>query len=282
MALTPPDFDYLCKMIRERSAIVLEPGKEYLVESRLQPLAMRNGYNSLGALVATLKAQPYNGIHRQVVEALTTNETTFFRDIHPFEALKKYVIPNLMGKRKNERRLTIWSAACSSGQEAYSIALLLKENFPSLQDWNIRIMATDLSQEMLRRTREGRYSQLEVNRGLPIPLLMKYFVRQGLEWEIREDLRRMIEVRELNLAKEWGPLPAFDIVFIRNVMIYFDLPMKRTILAKIRQHLRPDGYLFLGGAETTLNLDESFVRIPFEKASGYQLGQKEGYAILGK
>lgn len=282
MALTPPDFDYLCKMIRERSAIVLEPGKEYLVESRLQPLATRNGFSSLTSFVANLRLQPFNGVHRAVVEALTTNETTFFRDCHPFEALKKLVLPTLLEKRRTERRLTIWSAACSSGQEAYSIALTLRENFPQIQDWSIRILATDLSQEMLQRTREGRYSQLEVNRGLPIPLLMKYFTRQGLEWQIREDLRRMVEVRELNLAKEWGPLPAFDIIFIRNVMIYFDLEMKRAILGKIRRLLRPDGYLFLGGAETTLNLDDAFVRVPFEKASAYQLGQKEKYAVLGK
>jgi chemotaxis protein methyltransferase CheR len=273
MALCSADFDYLCKLIRDRSAIVLEPGKEYLVEARLGPLAQRTGLGTIAALVSTLRNQPFNGIHTQVVEALTTNETTFFRDVHPFEALKKTVLPELIEKRKHEKRLLLWSAASSSGQEAYSLAMLIREHFPVLATWDVRILATDLSREMVQRTREGCYSQLEINRGLPVPLLLKYFTKQGLTWQIHADLRKMIDARELNLAKDWGYLPQMDIIFMRNVMIYFDLAMKRTILAKLRVLLRPEGYLFLGGAETTLNLDDSFERVSFDKASGYRAGK---------
>jgi chemotaxis protein methyltransferase CheR len=272
MAVTRADFDYLSKLVREQSAIVLEPGKEYLVESRLIPLARKEGFDSLGSLVASLRASKFNGIHRKVVEAMTTNETTFFRDLQPFEVLKQIVLPALIEKRSAERRLNIWSAASSSGQEPYSLAMLLREHFPALASWDIGILATDISREMLDRTREGRYNQLEVNRGLPAPLLIKYFQKQGLEWQISEELRRMIEVRELNLAAEWGRIPPIDIVLMRNVLIYFDTEMKKVILRKLRQVLSPGGYLFLGAAETTMNINDSFTRIPFEKTFYYQSG----------
>lgn len=271
MAISSFDFDYLCKLVHDSSAIVLEPGKEYLLESRLLPLARREGFDTLNALVTNLRANSVNGMHRKVVEAMTTNETTFFRDLHPFEALRKKVLPELIEKRSVERRLTIWSAACASGQEPYSIAMLLREHFPVLAAWDVRILATDLSQEMVQRTQQGRYSQLEINRGLPAPLLLKYFEQQGLEWQIKEELRRMVEARQLNLAKDWSYLASPDVIFMRNVMIYFDPKTKKGILAKLRQLLRPNGYLFLGGAETTLNLDDSFTRVQFDKAAFYQI-----------
>lgn len=271
MTIKSADFDYLSKLVRERSAIVLETGKEYLVEARLTPLARREGFTSLEALITQLRTTPYNQVHRKVVDAMTTNETTFFRDIHPFDMLKKIVLPAIIEKRQAMRDLTIWSAACSSGQEPYSIAMLLRENFPALASWNVRILATDISQGMLERTRQGRFNQLEINRGLPAVLLVKYFERQGLEWQIKPELRAMLEVRELNLAEPWNPLPAVDIIFIRNVMIYFDVEMKKHILRKLRQVLRPGGYLFLGGAETTLNLDSTFTRLNHDKAICYQV-----------
>jgi chemotaxis protein methyltransferase CheR len=271
MAVTSADFDYLCKLVRDRSAIVIEPGKEYLIESRLIPVARREGFATLDALVMNLRATSINGIHTKVVEAMTTNETTFFRDVLPFEALKKMILPELVEKRGATRKLSIWSAASASGQEAYSVAMLLREHFPNLANWDVHILATDLSQEMVQRTREGNYSQIEVNRGLPAPLLMKYFDKQGLEWRIKEDLRRMIEVRQMNLAKEWDFIPPMDIIFMRNVLIYFGIEMKKVILGKLRQLLKPGGYLFLGGAETTLNLDDSFTCVQFNKASCYQL-----------
>ncbi|HKX27439.1 MAG TPA: protein-glutamate O-methyltransferase CheR [Blastocatellia bacterium] len=271
MAVNRADFDYLSQLVRDRSAIVIEPGKEYLIESRLTSLARREGFDSLGSLVASLRANSFNVTHRKVVEAMTTNETTFFRDLHPFEALKRKIVPELTEKLGAGQRLNIWSAASSSGQEAYSIAMLLHEHFPAVARSQARILATDISQAMLERTREGRYSQLEVNRGLPAPLLMKYFERHGLEWRIREDLRRMVEVREFNLAGDWSQLPPMDIVFLRNVLIYFDQEMKKSILGKLRRILKPGGYLFLGSAETLLNLNTSFVRVQAEKSPCYQL-----------
>ncbi len=271
MTIKSADFDYLSTLVRERSAIVLETGKEYLVEARLTPLASREGFGSLEAFVAHLRAQHFNGTHRKVVEAMTTNETTFFRDLNPFDMLKKVILPALLEKRQAARSLTIWSAACSSGQEPYSIAMLIRENFPVLASWDVRILATDISQEMLARTRAGRYNQMEINRGLPATLLVKHFERQGLEWQIKADLRAMLEVRELNLAEPWTPLPAVDVIFIRNVLIYFDVEMKKLILRKLRQVLKPGGYLFLGGAETTLNLDSAFTRVNYDKAICYQV-----------
>ncbi|HEU5170999.1 MAG TPA: protein-glutamate O-methyltransferase CheR [Gemmatimonadales bacterium] len=271
MPISPSEFDFVRELVRQRSAIVLEPGKEYLVESRLGTVARTEGFASLEQFLAELRNQPANGLHARVVEAMTTNETTFFRDIHPFDALRDAIIPDLLQRRAAERQLTIWCAASSSGQEPYSIAMLLREKGAQLAGWRIRILGTDLSGEMIARAREARYSQVEMNRGLPAPLLVKYFIKQGLEWQLKDDIRQMVEYREMNLAAPWPVLPAPDIVFIRNVLIYFDVATKKEILAKIRQAMRPDGYLFLGGAETTLNLDDAFHRTPLGKATAYRL-----------
>lgn len=271
MPLNNADFEYVAKLVRDRSAIVLEAGKEYLVESRLLPLARNEGCGSVGDLVARLRAPLANGLHQKVVEAMTTNETSFFRDLHPFEVLKKTLLPELVANRGNERKLNLWCSASSSGQEPYSVALLLREYFPFLANWTVSFVATDLSREMIERARVGRYSQLEVNRGMPAPLLVKYFQRQGVEWQLKEELRKTVEFRQMNLVEAWSALPEMDIIFMRNVLIYFDVPTKKAILAKVRRLLRPDGYLFLGAAETTLNLDDGFERMQFDKASCYRL-----------
>lgn len=271
MALTPADFEFIARLVRERSAIVLETGKEYLVESRLLPLARQEGFDSIASLVTALRTQSYGPLQRKTIEAMTTNETSFFRDLHPFEALKKNVLPQLIEKRASERKLTIWCAASSSGQEPYTIALTLREHFPALATWNVQIIATDISTYMLERTREGRYSQIEVNRGLPIMLLTKYFLKQGLEWQVRDEVRRLIKPMELNLAGAWPALPAMDIIFVRNVLIYFDLPTKKGILDKMQRLLRPDGFLFLGGAETTINITDAFERVQLDRASCYRV-----------
>jgi chemotaxis protein methyltransferase CheR len=271
MSLNNADFEYIRKLIRDRSAISLEAGKEYLVESRLNAVARKEKFDSLESLIAALRQNPYSDLVAKAVEAMTTNETTFFRDNHPFEALKRKVLPEIIGKRQAERRLNIWCAACSSGQEPYTIAMILLEHFPELKDWLVRIVASDLSNEMLARTRAGRYSQIEVNRGLPTPLLAKYFQAQGIEWQISNDLRRMVEPVQVNLSADWPALPPMDIIFIRNVLIYFDVEMKKTILSKARRLLRPDGYLFLGAAETTMNIDDNFDRIQFELSGCYKL-----------
>ncbi|MGD0227677.1 MAG: protein-glutamate O-methyltransferase CheR [Terriglobia bacterium] len=271
MILSLPEFNYVRRLVLDQSAIVLEEDKGYLVESRLLPLARREGFASLSLLVQRLQAEPFQGLHRQAVEALTTNETSFFRDFHPFEALKKFVLPDLIAKRAAERELTIWCAASSSGQEPYSISMLIRESFPQLVSWKLHILATDLSTEMLARAREGRYSQLEVNRGLPATFLVKYFQKRGCDWYLRDDIRSMVDYQVVNLSSGFPFLPPMDIVMMRNVLIYFGVQTKKEILAKVRRILRPDGYFFLGGAETTFSIDDSFERVQFERATCYRV-----------
>jgi chemotaxis protein methyltransferase CheR len=257
--------------VRDRSAIVLGVEKEYLIESRLLPVARNAGCASLPDLIGRLRTQPFNGLHQKVVEAMTTNETSFFRDLQPFEALKKMVLPELIARREKERKLNLWCAASSSGQEPYSVTILLREHFSILENWTLRFIASDLSMEMIERAQKGRYSQLEVNRGMPAALLVRYFQRQGMEWQVKDDLRRLIEFRQMNLMDSWTALSEVDIVFMRNVLIYFDVPTKIAILDKVHRVLRPNGYLFLGAAETTLNLNDRFERVQFDKAGCYRL-----------
>lgn len=271
MALSPTDFQYVSQLVRQKAAIVLEIEKSYLLEARLTPLARAEGYPSLDAMVARMRAQPMHGLQRKVVEAMTTNETSFFRDLHPFEALKRVVLPEVIRRRAAERRLHVWCAACSSGQEPHTVAMTLLEHFPELASWAIRITATDLSGEMVARSRAGRYGQIEVNRGLPAELLVKYFEKRGMEWQVKPEVQRLCEFRELNLIEPWGPLPVMDVIFLRNVLIYFDVDTKRAILGNIRRVLQPWGYLFLGGAETTINLGDGFERVQFDKAGCYRL-----------
>jgi chemotaxis protein methyltransferase CheR len=272
------EFEFIRKLVRERSAIVLEPGKEYLAESRLMPVARQEGCASLQDLVERIRADRSGGLERKVIEAMTTNETTFFRDVHPFEALRKKVLPDVLAARAAERALNIWCGASSSGQEPYSIAMVLRECQAALAGWTVRVLASDISSEMLERTREGRYSQLEVNRGLPAPMLVKWFEKQGTAWQVKPELRVMLELHEMNLAAAWPVFPPFDVVFMRNVLIYFDVETKQHILSKVRRLLRPDGWLFLGGAETTLNLDDGFERVPIDKATCYRLRTRENDA----
>ena len=270
MSLSQAGFDFIRTLVQQRSAIALDPDKVYLAEARLLALARREGFGSVAAFVEHLRTAPANGLHQQVVEAMATNETSFFRDHHPFEGLRQVVLPELLRRRAAERRLSIWCAACSSGQEPYSVALLLREHFPQTAGWQLRLLASDLSDEMLERARQGRYSRMEVNRGLPARLLVKYFEQQGADWCLRADVRRMVEFRRINLAEGWPALPALDVILLRNVLIYFDVPTKKAILNRVRQVLRPDGFLFLGGAETTLNLDDAFERVPLDRAGCYR------------
>lgn len=271
MSLSAADFAYVSQLVRERSAIVLEPEKSYLLEARLAPLARVEGFASLESMVSRMRSLPDNGLHRRVVEAMTTNETSFFRDLYPFEALRDVVIPEVLKRRQAERRLSIWCAACSSGQEPYTVAMTLLEHFPQLADWSISILGTDLSSEMVGRSRAGRYGQIEVNRGLPANLLVKYFEKKGMEWQVKPAAQRLCEFRELNLIEPWGPLPPMDVVFLRNVLIYFDVETKRSILGNVRKVLPPWGFLFLGGAETTISLGDTFERVPYDKAGCYRL-----------
>ena len=276
MTLSVPEFNYVRRLVLDQSAIVLEDDKGYLVESRLSPLARREGFGSINLLVQRMQTEPFHGLHRRAVEAMTTNETTFFRDYHPFEGLKKFVLPDLISRRAEERTLGIWCAASSSGQEPYSLAMLMRENFPELLSWKVHILATDLSTEILARAREGRYSQLEVNRGLPAGLLVKYFQKRGCDWYLRDDILNMVEFQIVNLANAWPVLAPMDIVMMRNVLIYFGVETKKEILAKVRRVLKPDGFFFLGAAETTFSIDDSFERVQFERATCYQVRKNLG------
>lgn len=269
--MTDQEFNVIRKLLHERSAIDLDSGKQYLVESRLAPMLRRLNLDSIGALIAQLRSQPGNGLQQQIVEAMVTTESSFFRDHHPFEALRKVVIPDLIERRRDERRLNIWCMASSHGQEPYSIALLLREHFPQLAGWKVTLMASDISREVLARAREGRYNQVEVNRGLPASLLVSYFDQHGTDWQLKPTVRSMVEFREINLAQTWPTLPRMDLVLLRNVMIYFDVPTKKSILRRLTDLLRPDAYLILGGAETTMNLDDSYRRVEPMKAGLYQL-----------
>jgi chemotaxis protein methyltransferase CheR len=273
MSLSSADFEYIRKILQERSAIVLEAERAYLAETRLAMLARRKGFASLGDLMAKLRSGRHDDLHALAVEAMTNNETSFFRDVHPFEMLRQAIIPELLQRRSGEQRLHIWCGACSSGQEPYSIAMLLREHFPLPTGWKVRILATDLSREMLERARRGLYTQMDVNRGLPARLLVKYFHKKGQQWQLNDEIRSQVEVLPLNLIESWPVLPPLDIVFLRNVLIYFSVATKTKLLGKIRRVLRPDGYLFLGGAETTLNLDESFERIQRDRAGCYRQRQ---------
>jgi chemotaxis protein methyltransferase CheR len=265
------DFNYVRQLVRERAAIVLDEGKHYLVDNRLSLLARREGLSSAKEVIERLRAAPAGPLQRKVIEAMTTTETLFFRDGKPYEALRKTILPELQRLRAAERKLQIWSCACSSGQEPYSVGMLLREHFPVLASWQLRLVATDLSTEMLARSRAGRYSQLEVDRGLPDAYLGKYFDKIGHDWQISDELRTMIEFRQLNLAGPWLHMPPVDLILLRNVLIYFELETKRQILAKVRRALRPGGFLMLGTAETTVNLDEGFELMRSDGTSYYRV-----------
>jgi len=270
MAIAENEFKYIQDLVLRRSGIVLNEGKEYLVEARLLPLAKKRGLATVADLVAQLSKRPVPELIDSVVHAMTTNETSFFRDIHPFQAFKEKIIPDILARRSSQKRLSIWCAASSTGQEPYTLAILLREHFPELRNWNVTFVASDLSLDVLNRASQGRYSQLEINRGLSANLLVKYFKKQGLEWEIAPEIRQMIDFKQINLLETWPIAPLVDVVFIRNVLIYFNTDTKKQILGRIRQLLRPDGYLFLGAAETTLNIDEQFERTAFDKSGSYQ------------
>ena len=271
MTISKSDFDYVSRLAHSEAALVIEPGKEYLVETRLGPLAQKEGFLSLAALIQQMRGEAkVNGLHHRAIDALTTNETLFFRDFHPFEALRRSIIPALLEQRAGLRRLTIWCAAASTGQEPYSLAMLLLEHFPQLANWSVSILATDLSPTVLKLAEEGNYSQFEVNRGLPASYLVKYFVKQGDAWRIKDEVKRMVEFRVMNLIQPWPFMPPLDLVLIRNVMIYFDVETKKGILRRIRDCLLPHGYLVLGTAETTTNLDPVFQPVTFGKTVVYR------------
>ena len=269
--ITASDFDFVCALLRHDAAIALEAGKEYLVESRLGTLARQEGLPSVEALIAAVRTKPNDALRYRIVEAMTTNETSFFRDVTPFDALRDHVLPDLIERRAAQRSLRIWCGAAATGQEPYSLAMLIREYFPALASWRVEIIATDISREVLERARSARYTQLEVNRGLPASMLVKYFEKDGIAWRVKASLRKMIVFRELNLILPWTGVDDSDVVLMRNVLIYFDVATKKRILASVRRIMRPDGYFMLGGAESTMNIDDKFKRVQVGKSSCYQI-----------
>jgi chemotaxis protein methyltransferase CheR len=271
MTLSTADADFVRELVRERSAIVIDASKTYLIESRLGPVVRTTGLGSIDELVARMRRERNGPLQEMVVDAMTTNETFFFRDATLWAAIEQKIVPQLKEARKGQRALTVWCAACSSGQEPYSIAMMLTDRFPDVaRDWNVRIIATDLSADMLGRAAAGRYTQLEVNRGLPVTSLAKHFRRDGAFWQISDQIRSMVEFRTINLIQPWPFIPAVDLLMLRNVLIYFDADVKREVLARARTVLRPDGHLVLGTSETTLNLDDRYARIVTDNATTYQ------------
>ena len=252
-------FEYVRQFISERTGMVLEPDKEYYVELRLSMVAAELGFDSMSQLFESLMTEEAWGVlHTAVAEKMVITETSFFRDHHPFEELKTTILPELMARRAEHRSLTIWCASVASGQEPYSLAMLIREHFPELTRWRLRMIVTDFSSAMLARCRSGLYSQIEVNRGLPVHYLVKYFTPEGSSWQIREQLRAMLEVRDLNLVKPWPALPPCDLVLLRNVLIYFTPETCRTILQGVGEVLREDGVLLLGSSECVSPMDLSF------------------------
>jgi chemotaxis protein methyltransferase CheR len=260
--MTPLDYDFLRKCLKERSGLVLSADKQYLVESRLLPVARKAELANLGELVAALKTGAQPSLMTAVVEAMTTNESFFFRDKTPFEHFRQTIMPALLAARKNMRQIRIWCAAASTGQEPYTLAMCLKEIEREIAGWRIEILATDISGEVLDKARQGIYSQFEVQRGLPIGLLVKHFTQVGDLWQITPEIRAMVRYRQLNLLADFSSLGTFDLIFCRNVLIYFDQDTKIDVLNRLARLTASDGYLILGAAETVIGLTDRFRMMP--------------------
>ncbi|WP_188260096.1 CheR family methyltransferase [Azospirillum tabaci] len=265
------DFDMFSTLLKQRSGLVLTRDKAYLLESRLMPVARKWNMKGLEDLASTVRTRKDEALLRDITEAMTTNESSFFRDQKPFDQFKQIVLPRLLEARSAKRSIRIWSAACSSGQEAYSLAMLLNEDSAKLAGWRIEIVGTDISAEMVERSKSGIYTQFEVQRGLPIQMLVKHFKQQGDKWQISQQLRQMVSFREFNLLGDLSGLGQFDIVFCRNVLIYFDQPTKTKVLEAIARQMPQDGVLYLGGAETVLGITDRFKPVDGQRGL-YSLG----------
>ena len=277
--MTPSDYEYLRKLLKDHSGLDLSADKQYLIESRLLPLSRKCGVPGIGDLVQKMKGGS-SLIIAQVVEAMTTNETFFFRDKVPFEHFRDTIMPEMLRARANRKSIRIWCAAGSTGQEPYSLALSLKEMGAVLAGWRVEIIATDLSNEVLEKSKSGVYSQFEVQRGLPIQLLVKYFRQNGELWQISPELRAMVQHRQLNLLHDFSQLGAFDVIFCRNVLIYFDQDTKVNIFGRLAKTMEADGFLVLGAAETVVGLTDVFKPFP-DKRGLYRPSGVRAAAPLG-
>jgi chemotaxis protein methyltransferase CheR len=259
------DFELIAQLLKKRSGLALSKDKAYLLESRLNPVARKWNFAGFDELAQAIRAGKDEALLVDVTEAMTTNESFFFRDQKPFEQFTNLVTPHMLENRAKQRTFRVWSAACSSGQEPYTLAMLLKENASKLAGWRIEIVATDLSNEILDKAREGLYSQFEVQRGLPIGLLVKYFKQVGDRWQIDAGIRQMVKFQQFNLLNNPSALGRFDVIFCRNVLIYFDPPTKTVVLGKLADLLAEDGFLYLGGAETVLGMSDRFALMPGQR-----------------
>ncbi|MGE0289712.1 MAG: protein-glutamate O-methyltransferase CheR [Bradyrhizobium sp.] len=259
--MTPPDYEYLRKLLKDQSGLDLSADKQYLIESRLVPLSRKAGLAGIPELVQKMKTGSPSLV-AQVVEAMTTNETFFFRDKMPFDHFRQSIMPEVLKARASRKSIRIWCAAGSTGQEPYSLAMCLKEMEPQLAGFKVDIIATDLSQEVLEKSKAGLYSQFEVQRGLPIQMLVKYFKQNGEFWQINPELRAMVQHRKLNLLHDFSQLGTFDVIFCRNVLIYFDQDTKINIFSRLRKAMEADGFLVLGAAETVVGLTDVFKPYP--------------------
>ncbi len=273
------DFDLYKELLAQKSGLVITPDKSYLLDSRLTPVAKKWGYASLEAMTMALRGVPDRKLVQDVVEAMTTNETSFFRDTKPFDIFKDVVMKHMLDARQGQKSLKIWCAACSSGQEPYSLAMLLKEMGAQLNGWRIDILATDLSEDILDQAKRGIYSQFEVQRGMPIQMLVKYFKQDSERWLLNDDIKRMVRFQPLNLLEPMTSLGRFDIVFCRNVLIYFNEDNKRKVLKGISERLESDGFLFMGGAETVLGITDAFK--PMQGQRGLYITKGGKHDVLG-
>jgi chemotaxis protein methyltransferase CheR len=280
--MTSADFAVIAAFLKERSGLIISQDKTYLLETRLAAILREHNLAGLPALAGLLRQAGASAVKNKVVDAMTTNETSFFRDSHPFDTMRQSVIPGLIERRAaTTRSLRIWSAACSTGQEPYSLAMMLKDNFPILAGWKVEIVATDLSPTVLDRAREGLYSTFEVQRGLPIQMLIRHFDQQEPYWRIKREIRQTVSFRPLNLLEDFASLGQFDIVLCRNVLIYFDQPTKARILKDITRRIAPDGALLLGGAESVFGICDTLAALPGLKGVyGHAKGSRPAAPVL--
>ena len=263
--MKPEGFAFLTKWLYDRTGLAIGPDKLYLVESRLSPIARKFNLSGLDAIVIELRSGRTGDFTTEVSDAMMTNESFFYRDVKPFDLFRDVVLPKLVQLRASTRKIRIWSAASSTGQEPYTIAMLLKEQEAKLAGWKIEIVGTDISRDALERAKAGLYTQFEVQRGLPVQMLLKHFKQQGDRWQISESLKQMVQYREFNLLSDPAVLGQFDVVFCRNVLIYFDQATKSSVLGRIARMMPPDGFLYLGGAETVLGISEKFAPMPGQR-----------------
>jgi chemotaxis protein methyltransferase CheR len=262
----PADLDYLCAMLYEDTGVVLDSSKAYLFDSRLSMLGRSEGVDSVDELLGRLRYNHDGELRRRFIDCMLTKETSFFRDLQPFTALQRKVLPELIENRRGDKRLVVWSAACATGQEIFSVAMLIREHFPDILGWSLDLRASDVSDEALRRASAGSFSLVEMNRGLPVSFLMRYFHQQHLEWTLREEVRKMVRFFPLNLVRSWPGMLQADLILLRNVLIYFNPDVRRAVLARAAQQIRIGGYLMLGGSETMVDPGLPLQPVFIEKA----------------